>query len=78
MTEKEALTKWCPFVRTDTQGPEYSACNRFDGSIKSEALLCVGSACMAWRWKNGAFPSPGDPPAISERYEGHCGLAGQP
>jgi hypothetical protein len=39
--------------------------------------MCIGSACMAWRWV-GAFPLPDDPPAISERYHGYCGLAGKP
>jgi len=38
MTEDEAKTKWCPFVRA--AGPADPA----------SGYLCIGSACMAWRW----------------------------
>lgn len=55
MTEKEALTKWCPFVRTigaDDPGTvnrwtldEGGALNPFGATN-----FCIGSACMAFRW----------------------------
>lgn len=64
MTEDEAKTKWCPFVRM--QAPGQSIINRisramwrilkpgtsdFDYYKDIEAdCNCIGSACMAWRW----------------------------
>lgn len=49
MTEEEAKTKWCPFGR-----PETAATDR-----------CIGSACMAWRWKPQLWEhvSAGSPPS---------------
>lgn len=56
MTEDEAKTKWCPFVRTKTmafsQGelPGVAGVNRdFDGVPVDRLHTCLGSACMAWR-----------------------------
>ena len=70
MTEDEAKTKACHKTLT----PVASA----DGSAPwFTSQTCIGSACMAWRW-DGGFPLPNDPPAISERYNGFCGLAGKP
>lgn len=34
MTEDEAKTKWCPFVRTGLTAGRY----------------CIVSGCMMWRW----------------------------
>lgn len=82
MTEDEAKTKWCPSARSLPEGSEGSG-NRWpknDDDTPNEFAdhnACIGSACMAWRW-SGAFPLPDDPPAISERYNGYCGLAGKP
>ena len=36
MTEAEAKTKWCPFVRI--------------AGVRHPAAQCIASACMAWRW----------------------------
>lgn len=53
MTEAEAKTKWCPFVRMTASQGEWHI-NR-DPSLPSaptdtQAYRCIGSACMAWRW----------------------------
>lgn len=72
MTEEEAKTKWCPFVRLGETaiGSTYNRCG------PEASLYCIGSACMAWRWNErglrviGSIPPPGG--------EGHCGLAGKP
>lgn len=90
MTESEAKTKWCPFARAvfgrlvgenvyfDAPSPAFNryALNSGERRVPPGAV-CMGSACMAWRWESG-FPLPDDPPAISERYQGYCGLAGKP
>jgi hypothetical protein len=85
MTEAEALIKWCPFVRFDVQGPEYSAANRWRGAPgpASGEACCIGSACMAWRkmWRGptdrtAVLVAPDAPPGWTE--EGYCGLAGKP
>lgn len=55
MTEGEAKTKWCPFVRVG--GPmqseaEGTTANRWPGDdpVRSDSpYRCLGSACMAWR-----------------------------
>lgn len=51
-------------------------CLKPAGSAPNAEGTCIGSGCMAWRWKD-AFPLPDDPPSISERYHGFCGLAGR-
>jgi hypothetical protein len=56
MTEEEAKTKWCPFVRhTRETDVCFASTNR--GDIRTTAELnfkCLGSACMAWRWEDEA------------------------
>lgn len=81
MTEEEAKTKWCPFVKPDYRGPD--------------RMLCIGSACMAWRWGDvicirkkpkpddtrwlGPFPFlKGGKCWLRESDQGFCGLAGKP
>lgn len=77
MTEKEALTKWCPFARlASTTGPF----NRdADGDISRRGLglsrvmsPCIGSACMAFRSKQIEHR------AGEYKEFVHCGLAGKP
>lgn len=65
MTEEQAKTKWCPFVRlTASQGEWHTS---RDPSLPSapddtQAYRCIASACMAWRSRHPE--------------NGYCGLAG--
>lgn len=76
MTEEEAKTKWCPAARVDS-----TAANRPNPGPNCDTTAgwppCIGSACMAWRWKRERMHD------TSEHYmdsttEGRCGLAGKP
>lgn len=55
MTEEEAKTKWCPFVRA-WEGAGQSWVNRplmdenDHGHMGPTKVFCIGAACMAWRW----------------------------
>lgn len=75
MTEDEAKTKWCPFVRLARPGQ--TAFNRTtDDSELLPAAMCVASDCMAWRWKARTWPSkPND--QSGPICGGYCGLAGE-
>jgi hypothetical protein len=58
VTEEEAKTRWCPFVRLTADGQGEWHVNR-DPSLPSspgdtQAYRCIASACMAWRW----LPAP--------------------
>lgn len=68
MTEGEAKTKTCPF--TFATPAVYSP--NGDGIRQYGPWNCIGSACMAWRWKYG-FSEPN-----KENDKGYCGLAGKP
>jgi len=67
MTEKEAKTKWCPLARLSEMGGTY---NRTGPEAN---LQCIGSACMAWRTKEGVS-------ARSQAFVtvGYCGAFGEP
>lgn len=77
MTEGEAKTKWCPYVRgPDVAGLGPVAANRtFEGEPRNGAR-CIASGCMAWRWEGGGPPDPNwsDP----DKARGYCGNAGRP
>lgn len=81
MTEEEAKTKWCPFIRItpETEGWRPMT-NRLDGMSKPELdgsiVTCLGSKCMAWRFTQVASPNAFDERAKVSR--GYCGLAGAP
>lgn len=92
MTEEEASTQWCPFIRVfeGKDGEQYS--NRPDGGTSNS--YCIGSACMAWRWNAistmekpdpaddrwaGPYPIPmGGACWMRQSDNGFCGLAGKP
>ena len=92
MTEDEAKTKWCPFVRLPTvngatfnrdaeRTDEQTCINAYGGW----ANKCVGSSCMAWRWewspkdadRNSKDPFPVEGD-LNPVPVGYCGLAGKP
>jgi hypothetical protein len=79
MTEDEAKTKWCPFVRYSAAFDDYAS-NRWKQSSPEDepdalnpvACRCIASQCMAWRKLHDAdFDS-------HDNLPGFCGLAGKP
>lgn len=82
-TEEEAKTKWCPHARVGFTG---AAGNRYSMDIdKSQAspfAVCIGSACMSWRWESFASrDNPTRAPGAGQSFDmtrGYCGLAGRP
>ena len=77
MTEEEAKTKWCPFIRfSPCEDSQFTLTNRGvglgvreRGDIWAYETRCLGSACMAWCWD--VEMSRSDP----EVDHGYCGLA---
>ena len=74
LTEEEAKTKWCPFVRAmltniarpniDIFGPAVATVN--SRQVPEGETRCIASGCMAWRWGKGTIiveyplhPGPG-------------------
>lgn len=97
MTEDEAKKKWCPFSRIGASGGNGN--NRWIESAGEDAttaanykpVLCIASACMAWRWTDaGRQPVAGYQDASGASHatqwadsaappiDGFCGLAGTP
>jgi hypothetical protein len=69
MTEKEAFEKRCPAPM---------------GTMHDERTQnhCIGSHCMAWRWKPGGtvgkhVPGGYETTVTPAKTFGYCGLAGQ-
>ena len=56
MTEDEATNRWCPFARSRLiewrKASDETSNQIYCGPRGHEAptTLCLGSACMAWRW----------------------------
>lgn len=88
LTEDEAKTKRCQESFPAAEGlslggtaeaglfPPSVSFGSSGGYVKQTApLMCIGSACMAWRWRlSGAFPrDKGD-----DYSKGYCGKAGKP
>lgn len=82
MTEDEAKTKWCPFVRFHGTPSDDCVPNR-SGSF-SDTTRCLGSECMAWRekkvWQAPEVRTSKNPAedAVLVVIGGYCGLAGEP
>jgi len=70
MTEDEAKTKWCPFVRIVSVNHVLEAI-RFMDEDNEINTACIASECMAWRFL------PCDPDTDDVPH-GYCGLAGKP
>jgi len=91
--------KWCPFVRFVSEIDGEGTFNR--GDVDPMNLVddgddfiprCIGSACMAWRWRTvpnpdwqppsqmamwpPANPYSATPQGIASATDGFCGLAG--
>lgn len=88
MSEEEAKTKWCPFVRFHVFAPlenmdgstvQMARTNR-DGDDAS--TLCIASARMAWRTlaQDQITASTSGMSSFAQRLiiGGYCGLAGSP
>ena len=83
MTEEEAKNKWCP--RTSLSGAgsvgemEWHTNRPTFADVEAKGFdLCVGSACMAWRWDTENHLRGGGVHEISSDTSGYCGLAGKP
>lgn len=79
MTEDEAKTKWCPMARDTVEG--MGSFNRKGTGKAVETTLCLGSACMAWRWAEGRGAGPVEETTESpppKRGEGMRWYAGGP
>jgi hypothetical protein len=80
MAEEEALTKWCPFVRTHVatvDGPISVNRHRWPDE-STRGYRCIASQCMAWRWGDNTvctYPD-GTRQLPQAEWRGYCGLAG--
>lgn len=80
MTEQEAKTKTCCGPNIVLLGLLVTTGKKISDPVGP--MLCVGSACMAWRWTErrtpaGTNPAGGSFAAYGED-RGYCGLAGKP
>lgn len=76
MTEKEAKTKWCPFVRAGA-GDE-AGLNRYrdmDRDAISAVSCCIASECMAWQWSSLSPLAAAKQGKPRSSASGYCGLA---
>jgi hypothetical protein len=77
MTEDEARTKWCPFVRAaiiSVTANDIPPHNRASSSSNPDinGINCIASDCMMWRW---FYADAHGDPLVEHVHSGHCGLA---
>jgi hypothetical protein len=94
MTEEEAKTKWCPFVRVGSERTGLGSINR-DVQLgeRTPSANCIASACMAWQAKTkteqrdrrdglpvqpGTIYLRGNIESAEVPDGGYCGLVVQP
>lgn len=79
MTEDEAKTKWCPFVRLGVTGCQAGGVNRIAdisaSKVTTDIAPCIVSQCIAWRYIDGYGP---EETKLGDKTKGYCGLAGKP
>lgn len=87
MTEDEARTKFCPYVRPvmeyRVQDDSHLMVANVSGGVFHNDARCIASDCMMWRvqhWENSdGTPFPTDPrdqyPEEKFQQNGYCGLA---
>lgn len=88
-TEAEAAEVWCPLSRVSVlpQGSNLPPSPAFNRTMKAEkfacpkAGMCIGSQCMAWRWKllgDGGVGLPEAKYGGGKEPVGYCGQFGHP
>ena len=77
LTEEKAKTKWCPEVIASHTDPRrgFHPGEEPKQYHQSGLHLCIGSACMAWRW---SLDTTYDDEVMCHRRQGYCGKAGEP
>lgn len=69
-SEAEASLKWCPMGLARGADPTILiAENRYEDGTPSKHSMCIGSWCMAWRWRAERD---------GQHREGYCGAFGNP
>lgn len=86
LTEEEAAEKWCPMGRSISGEMVGSQLAMPKGAVPANVMFvqsrsgeierhnladCIGSKCMAWRWKE----PPG--PRAPDDLRGYCGAFGK-
>lgn len=74
VTEEEAKTMWCPFVRAPlSSGDTMAGVNAdYTGARLGSRTGCIAAQCMAWRRHDSIKRDDG------WHEGGYCGLAGKP
>lgn len=60
MTEEDAKTKWCPFIRSG-----------YGVNLPRSTHKCIGSDCAMWDWREGGYHTDGMP---HKKTDGDCQL----
>ena len=80
LTEEEAKTKWCPETRIhEVRGAGVYVNKPITdenphGHANAASVMCIGSACMAWRWYGMKVHADGSIYTTREAYRAASGL----